>query len=274
MLFAIPFPVIDPVLVSIGPFAIRWYALAYVVGLIVGWLYARRLAAAEALWGGRVRPTAEDLEDLLVYAAVGVVLGGRIGEILFYNLDYYLANPWEMLAVWHGGMSFHGGLTGCAIAIVVLARVRGLPVLSLADLAAAVAPIGLFLGRIANFVNGELWGRATDVPWAFIFPRGGAEPRHPSQLYEAFAEGMLLYALLALAIRMGGLKRPGVVSGLFGIGYGLARIGCEFFREPDPQLGFLIGNVLTMGMLLSLPVMAVGLALLLHGLRQPGKAAA
>ncbi|WP_293858782.1 prolipoprotein diacylglyceryl transferase [uncultured Alsobacter sp.] len=263
---AIPFPVIDPVLVQVGPFAIRWYALAYVVGLIGGWLYARRLAATEALWGGRVRPTAEHLDDLLVYAALGVVIGGRTGYVLFYNLPFFLANPGEILAVWKGGMSFHGGLFGCALALVVLARRRGLPVLSLADVAAAVAPIGLLLGRIANFINGELWGRAADVPWAMVFPNGGPVPRHPSQLYEAALEGLVLFVVLALAIRGGALRRPGLVSGLFGIGYGLARIACEFFREPDAQLGYLFGGA-TMGMLLSLPLIAAGLVLVAYSRR-------
>jgi phosphatidylglycerol:prolipoprotein diacylglycerol transferase len=263
---AIPFPVIDPVLVQVGPFAIRWYALAYVVGLIGGWLYARRLAASAQLWGGRVRPTAEHLDDLLVYAALGVVIGGRAGYVLFYNLPFFLANPGEILAVWKGGMSFHGGLFGCAVALIVLAKLKGLPVLSLADVAAAVAPIGLLLGRIANFINGELWGRASDVPWAMVFPNGGPDPRHPSQLYEAALEGLVLFVVLVFAIRGGALRRPGLVSGLFGIGYGLARIACEFFREPDAQLGYLFGGA-TMGMLLSLPLIAAGLLLVAYSSR-------
>lgn len=270
--FAIPFPVIDPVLVQVGPFAIRWYALAYVVGLIGGWLYARRLAATEALWGGRARPTAEHLDDLLVYAALGVVIGGRTGYVLFYNLPFFLANPSEILSVWKGGMSFHGGLAGCALALVVLAKRRGLPVLSLADVAAAVAPIGLLLGRIANFINGELWGRAADVPWAMVFPNGGPIPRHPSQLYEAALEGLVLFVILAAAIRGGALRRPGLVSGLFGIGYGLARIACEFFREPDAQLGYLFGGA-TMGMLLSLPLIAAGLLLVAYSGRSSPRGA-
>jgi phosphatidylglycerol---prolipoprotein diacylglyceryl transferase len=265
--FVIPFPIIDPVLVKLGPFAVRWYALAYVVGLIGGWLYARRLAASESLWGGRVRPTAEHLDDLLVYAALGVVVGGRTGYVLFYNLPFFLANPGEILAVWNGGMSFHGGLVGCAVALVVLARQRGLPILSLADIAAAVAPIGLFLGRIANFVNSELWGRAADVPWAMVFPNGGPAARHPSQLYEAALEGVVLFVVLALAIRGGALRRAGLVSGLFGIGYGLARIACEFFREPDAQLGYLFGGA-TMGMLLSLPLILAGLVLVVLSRRR------
>jgi phosphatidylglycerol:prolipoprotein diacylglycerol transferase len=258
--FVIPFPVIDPVLIQVGPFAIRWYALAYIAGLIGGWLYARRLAAEADLWGGRMRPSAEDLDDLLVYAALGVVLGGRVGYVLFYNFDWFLSNPGEMFAVWKGGMSFHGGLIGCGLAMVVLAWRRKLPLASLSDVACAVVPIGLGFGRVANFINAELWGRPTDVPWAMVFPTAGPQPRHPSQLYEATLEGLVLFVLLFIAIRAGALRRPWMVSGLFGIGYGLARIACEFFREPDPQLGFLMGGA-TMGMLLSLPLVAAGAVL-------------
>jgi phosphatidylglycerol:prolipoprotein diacylglycerol transferase len=265
--FVIPFPVIDPVLVQVGPFAIRWYALAYIAGLIGGWLYARRLAADAALWGGRTRPSAENLDDLLVYAALGVVLGGRVGYVLFYNFDWFLSHPGEMLAVWKGGMSFHGGLIGCGLAMAVLSWRRKLPLASLADVACAVVPIGLGFGRIANFINAELWGRVTDVPWAVVFPTAGPEPRHPSQLYEATLEGLVLFLLLFLAIRAGALRRPWMVSGLFGIGYGMARIVCEFFREPDPQLGFLMGGA-TMGMLLSLPLVAAGLVLVLRARAQ------
>jgi phosphatidylglycerol:prolipoprotein diacylglycerol transferase len=256
-LFALPFPAIDPVLISAGPFAIRWYALAYIGGLLLGWFYARKLSRNESLWGGRTRPDEETLDDLMVYAALGVVLGGRIGYVLFYNLPYYLAHPLEALMVWQGGMSFHGGLAGCLLALVVIARSRGLPILSLADVAATVAPIGLLLGRIANFINGELWGRATDVPWAVAFPTGGFVPRHPSQLYEAALEGLVLGILLLLLVRRGALRSPGFLAGAFATGYGIARIVCEFFREPDPQIGFLFGGA-TMGMLLSIPLVLIG----------------
>ncbi len=265
-LFALPFPMIDPVLVSVGPFAIRWYALAYIGGLLIGWTYARRLARDEALWNGRPRPDEETLDDLLVYAALGIILGGRIGYVLFYNLPYYLERPAEALMVWQGGMSFHGGLAGCFLALIWVARSRGLPILSLADTAAAVAPIGLFLGRIANFINGELWGRKTDVPWAVEFPTGGFLPRHPSQLYEATLEGLVLGVLLLVLIRAGGLKRPGFITGAFGMGYGTARIICEFYREPDPQIGFLFGGA-TMGMLLSVPLIVLGGWLVLRSRR-------
>lgn len=264
--FALPFPVIDPVALQLGPLSIKWYGLAYVVGLLGGWWYARKLAATEALWGGRRRPEVDSLDDFLLFAALGVVIGGRLGFVLFYNLGEYLANPLEIFAVWKGGMSFHGGLVGAAMGLWVFAIRRGYPPLSALDLGAAVAPIGLFLGRIANFVNGELWGRpAPDVPWAIVFPHGGPVPRHPSQLYEAFSEGLLLLVLLMIVVRVGGLKRPGLVAGLFGIGYGIARTTCEFFREPDPQLGFLFGTSwLTMGMVLSAPLFLAGLVLVLR----------
>jgi phosphatidylglycerol:prolipoprotein diacylglycerol transferase len=268
MVLALPFPAIDPIAVAIGPIAIRWYALAYVVGLLGGWFYARRLADDAALWGEVRRPTATDMDDLIVWVALGVVLGGRIGYVLFYNFDIYLAHPAEMLAVWRGGMSFHGGFIGCLLAILVFARRRGLDGLALLDVAAAVVPIGLFLGRIANFVNGELWGRpAPDFPYAVVFPQGGPVARHPSQLYEAFAEGLVLFVVLGWAVRRFGFHRPGLVGGIFVVGYALARIACEFFREPDAQLGYLFGSSLaflgggvTMGMVLSLPMALAGVA--------------
>ncbi|RXT26180.1 prolipoprotein diacylglyceryl transferase [Bosea sp. Tri-39] len=272
--FAIPFPVIDPVALQLGPLSIKWYGLAYVAGLLGGWWYARRLAGAERLWGGRTRPDPESLDDFLLFAALGVVIGGRLGFVLFYNLGDYLANPLEIFAVWKGGMSFHGGLAGAAAGLWVFARRRGYPPLSALDLGAVVAPIGLFLGRIANFVNGELWGRpAPDVPWAIVFPHGGPVLRHPSQLYEAFSEGLLLLVILMIVVRLGGLKRPGLAAGLFGMGYGIARTTCEFFREPDPQLGFLFGTGwLTMGMVLSVPLFLAGLVLVLRQRRESAEA--
>ncbi|HEX8827097.1 MAG TPA: prolipoprotein diacylglyceryl transferase [Xanthobacteraceae bacterium] len=257
----IPFPAINPILVSIGPFSVRWYALAYIVGIIAGWFYARAIISSERLWGGPAPFTVIDFDDFVIWITLGIILGGRIGYVLFYNLPHFAGNPIEILQLWNGGMSFHGGVLGCIVAIVLFAMRRGIPVLSLGDVTAAVAPIGLFLGRIANFINGELWGRPTDVPWAMVFPHGGPIPRHPSQLYEATLEGVVLFILLALLVRFGALKRPGVVTGVFAIGYGLARITCEFFREPDVQLGFLWGG-LTMGMLLCIPLILAGIAVL------------
>jgi phosphatidylglycerol---prolipoprotein diacylglyceryl transferase len=262
LLLVLPYPRISPILVNIGPFPIRWYALAYIVGLLLGWAYARALSRREQLWGkAAARPDPDRLDDLLVYVAFGVVLGGRIGYVLFYNLPFFLTNPLQIFVVWNGGMSFHGGLTGAAIGAWLYARRFQLPVMRVFDLIAMVAPIGLFLGRLANFIKPELWGRVTDVPWAMVFPGAGPLPRHPSQLYEAALEGVALFVVLQVAARLGGLRRPGLIAGVFLVGYGAARIACEFFREPDPQLGFLFGGA-TMGMLLSIPVILVGLGFL------------
>jgi phosphatidylglycerol:prolipoprotein diacylglycerol transferase len=270
-LFVIPYPAIDPVLVEIGPFPIRWYALAYIFGLLLGWAYAGWLVARDDLWGQTPRPTRASLDDLLVYAAAGVIFGGRIGYVRFYNLSYFLQNPPEIVAVWKGGMSFHGGLAGAGLAIVLFARRYRVNALSVADIVTAAGPIGLLLGRIANFIKPELWGRPTDVPWAMVFPGAGPLPRHPSQLYEAALEGVVLFLVLFVAIRLGALRRPGLVAGLFAVGYGSARIGCEFFREPDPQLGFLFGGA-TMGRVLSLPLVALGIGLVAHA-RQSARVA-
>jgi phosphatidylglycerol---prolipoprotein diacylglyceryl transferase len=266
----LPFPAINPVLIHLGPLAVRWYALAYIVGIIAGWFYARALVASERLWGGPAPFTVVDFDDFVIWITLGIILGGRTGYVLFYNFPHFAAHPMQILELWNGGMSFHGGVLGCLAAIVLFALRRGLPVLSLGDVTAAVTPIGLFLGRIANFINGELWGRPSDVPWAMIFPNGGPVPRHPSQLYEAALEGVVLFIVLGLLVRAGALKRPGVVTGTFALGYGVARIICEFFREPDVQLGFLWGG-LTMGMLLCIPLMLGGIAVLAVALKRDPK---
>ncbi|MGL4635864.1 MAG: prolipoprotein diacylglyceryl transferase [Beijerinckiaceae bacterium] len=266
------FPNIDPVALQIGPVAIRWYALAYIAGLFGGLYYAKKLAASMRLWPNITRPTSLDLDDLLLWATLGVIAGGRLAYVTFYEPARFLAKPIEIFAIWSGGMSFHGGLAGATLAIYLFARARKLPVLSMFDLIATVAPIGLFFGRISNFINGELWGRATDVSWAVVFPHGGPIPRHPSQLYEAMTEGFLLFFLLAFLVRRGGYQKPGFITGVFGAGYALSRIFCEFFREPDPQLGFLFGNWATMGMLLSVPMLMIGLWLILRA--KPVQAAA
>ncbi|MEX2034904.1 MAG: prolipoprotein diacylglyceryl transferase [Xanthobacteraceae bacterium] len=263
------FPNFDPVLVTIGPFAIRWYALAYIVGILLGWLYARALIRAESLWAGPAPLTPIDFDDFILWVTLGIILGGRAGYVLFYNPVHFAAHPAEIVQLWKGGMSFHGGFVGCVLAVVLFARWRRIPILSLGDITCAVAPIGLLLGRLANFINGELWGRPTDVPWAMVFPGGGPLPRHPSQLYEAGLEGLLLLGVLWLAIRAGALRRPGLIIGAFALGYSIARIVCEFFREPDPQLGYLWGEF-TMGMLLSLPLLLTGIAFIVAALaRQP-----
>ena len=260
-ILVITYPQIDPVLINIGPLPIRWYALAYIFGLILGWWYARYLVQRENFWNGVRRPDAASLDDLLVYVAFGVILGGRLGYVLFYNIEFFFSHPAKVFAVWEGGMAFHGGLAGAALAVWLFARRNNVSALTVSDICCAVVPVGIGLGRIANFIKPELWGRPSDAAWAMVFPDAGPLARHPSQLYEAATEGLLLFILLLWAVRAGQLRQPGMVSGLFAIGYGLARIFCEFFREPDPQLGFLFGGA-TMGMLLSLPLIAVGILLL------------
>ncbi len=246
------YPEIDPIIFSIGPIAIRWYALAYIAGLIIGWRLMIRFAKAP---GSAV--TAEQVDDFLVWATLGVVLGGRLGYVLFYKPAFYISNPVEIFQIWQGGMSFHGGFLGVVVAALLFARKHKLPIFSLADMLATVAPVGLLFGRIANFINGELYGRVTDVSWGMVFPNGGPLPRHPSQLYEAALEGALLFVIL-IALRQTDLgKKPGVATGVFLIGYALARGFVELFREPDAHLGLLVGGA-TMGQLLSVPMILVG----------------
>jgi phosphatidylglycerol---prolipoprotein diacylglyceryl transferase len=268
-LSVLPYPEFDPVLVSFGPFAIRWYALAYICGILLGWLYARAIIANERYWGGPAPLTVADYDDFVLWVTLGIILGGRTGYVLFYNFDHFIAHPAEIVQVWKGGMSFHGGFVGCVLAVVLFALKRRIPILSLGDVTCAVGPIGLFLGRLANFVNGELWGRTTDVPWAMVFPsrEAGPLPRHPSQLYEATLEGLVLFLILSLLIRRGALKRPGLIIGVFAIGYAIMRSFCELFREPDVQLGFLWRGT-TMGMLLSVPLLLAGVGFVVYALRR------
>lgn len=256
----LPFPMIDPILLQVGPLAVRWYGLAYVTGILLGWWYARRLVANPAIWSGKTAPFKQiDLDDFLVWAALGIVLGGRVGYILFYDLARYLENPTEIFAIWRGGMSFHGGALGTLVAMILFSRSRGFSTLSLMDVIATVSTFGLFFGRIANFINAELWGRTTDVSWAIVFPNGGDLPRHPSQLYEAMLEGLVLFLILRFLIFAGGkLAKPGYIAGAWIFFYGLSRIIVEFFRQPDAHIGYLAGDWLTMGMVLSLPMMVVG----------------
>jgi phosphatidylglycerol:prolipoprotein diacylglycerol transferase len=260
-------PNIDPIAFNIGPFfgigplPVRWYGLMYLTGFLAAWwLGMRRISK------GLAPVTRQQFDDMLFLAVIGVILGGRLGYILFYKPAEYLAHPLKIFAVWEGGMSFHGGLLGTAVAVWLFCRRRKLSLLSVADLACAFAPIGLFFGRVANFINGELWGRATDVPWAMIFPRGGPIPRHPSQLYEAALEGVLLFLLLQIALRaFRAHERPGLISALFFAGYGTFRFICEFYREPDTQF---IGP-LSMGMALSIPVWLAAAALFWIATRKP-----
>jgi phosphatidylglycerol---prolipoprotein diacylglyceryl transferase len=262
------FPNIDPVLIQIGPFALRWYALAYITGILLGWIYARAIIRSERLWSGPAPMTVADFDDVVLWVTLGVILGGRLGYVLFYNPAHFAAHPAEIVQLWKGGMSFHGGFLGVVLAVILFARSRGIPILSLGDVTCVVYPIGHFLGRIANFINGELWGRPTDGPWAMVFPGGGPIPRHPSQLYEAALEGFLLFVILAWLMHRGAFKRPGLIVGAFALLYGVFRCICEFFREPDPQLGFLWGGT-TMGMLLSVPLMIAGVGLIAYALRGP-----
>lgn len=263
MTLALVFPAIDPVLVKIGPIAVRWYALAYVAGLLLGWRYVRVLARR---FETGMSPRHAD--DLLVWMTLGVVLGGRLGHVLFYKPGFYFANPEEILYIWHGGMSFHGGLLGSFLAIVLFARRYGLPMFAVSDIVACAVPVGLFFGRIANFINGELYGRVTAAPWGMIFPGGGSLPRHPSQLYEATLEGLLLFlVMLGLAFGLRAYHRASALTGAFLAGYAVARIVGELFREPDAYLGFFLGGV-TMGQILSLPMFLIGLALLLWSRRR------
>ena len=256
---ALMFPGFDPVALRLGPLAIRWYALAYIVALLAGWRLLRRFV--------RLSPAVADdrqVDDYLTWATLGVVFGGRIGYVLFYQPSFYLAHPLGALAVWQGGMSFHGGALGVILATIWFARREHIDLLGFGDRVAVCAPLGLGLGRIANFINGELWGRpAPDwLPWAMIFPRGGPVPRHPSQLYQAGMEGVLLFALLlALLARPAVRARPGTLTGVFLVGYAIARSVGELFREPDAFLGFLPGGI-TMGQLLSAPMLLAGLWLI------------
>jgi phosphatidylglycerol:prolipoprotein diacylglycerol transferase len=253
----IAYPAIDPVALEIGPFALRWYALAYLAGLLLGWRYL--IALARFPGGGLGR---RDVDDFLLWATLGVILGGRLGYAALYQLAYFAAHPLEIFMVWQGGMSFHGGLIGVILALIAFARLRGLSLLGFGDLVACVAPIGLCLGRLANFINGELYGRASELPWAMVFPAGGPAPRHPSQLYEALLEGVVLFIVLWPLSRITALrKRHGFLAGVFLAGYAVARAIAETFREPDAHIGYLAGGA-TMGQLLSVPLLAAGVYLM------------
>ena len=267
-MLVLPFPAIDPVAVSIGPFVVRWYALAYVFGFLCCWLYASALIRNDRLWGDTPHPTPESLLDLVLYAMLGTVIGGRLGQVIFYEPHYYTAHPLEILAIWEGGMSFHGGLIGVLLAISYVAYRFRISFLTVADIVATACPLSIFLVRISNFINSEHWGRPSDAPWAVVFPDADAQPRHPSQLYEAGLEGLLLLLVLGCFARNGAFKRPGLQTGLFTLGYALARIAMEFFREPDSEIEQL-AHGLTMGMVLSAPMLAIGIALVIRSAWMP-----
>ena len=263
-----PFPEFDPVIFQIGPFALRWYALAYVAGIALGWWYGVRLIKTAQIWGGGEPPISQtQADDLILWITLGIILGGRLGYVLFYRPELLWRSPLEVLQIWNGGMSFHGGALGVIIGVTIFARLQKVDLLRLGDIVAPCVPFGLFFGRIANFINGELWGRPTDLPWAVVFPTGGPFPRHPSQLYEALLEGIVLFLILRYAThRAKLLSRRGMVTGLFLAFYAVFRIAVEFVREPDFHMPvFPLG--LTMGMLLSLPMLAAGLFLVLRARR-------
>ena len=265
------FPHFDPVLVQIGPFAIRWYALAYIAGILLGWRYAIAMIRNPKLWAFR-GPAATPLEfdDLIFWLTLGIIVGGRLGHVIFYTPRIIVENPVEILKTWHGGMSFHGGLIGVAVAGVTYASRRRLDILRLGDVIAAASPLGLFFGRLANFINGELWGRPTTLPWGVVFPDAvPAVARHPSQRYEAALEGLVLCSVLSWTVhRAKLLNRRGVVMGLFVLGYGLIRVALENVREPDSYMPhFPLG--LTMGMLLSAPMILIGAWLIWRGMSEP-----
>lgn len=251
---ALTFPEFDPVAIALGPLQVRWYALSYIVGLLLAWRYCRWLTARSP-----AAISKEAFDDFLFWAILGVVLGGRLGYVLFYAPHYFAEHPLEALMVWKGGMAFHGGLLGVVAAAFLFCRNRGIAFFGIMDIVACAAPIGLLLGRIANFINGELWGRPSDLPWAMVFPQAGPEPRHPSQLYQAGLEGILLFLALFLLMRRGGLQRYGLLSGAFLIGYALARSLGELFRQFDTDVGLILG--LTQGQLYSVPMLLVGLYL-------------
>jgi len=255
------YPNIDPVAFGLGPIQVHWYGLSYMVGIGLAWWLARQRA-------DRLGLTKDQVGDLTFYAAVGVILGGRLGYALFYHFDRVLADPLWLLRLWEGGMAFHGGFLGVVVALLVFARKHQLPWLKLADFVAPLTPIGLALGRLGNFINGELWGRTSDLPWAMVFPQGGPDPRHPSQLYQFALEGVVLFIVLWVFARH---PRPaGSVAGLFLLGYGSLRFLAEFTREPDAHLGLLFGG-LSMGQLLSLPMILAGVGLMVWSYRRQGK---
>jgi phosphatidylglycerol:prolipoprotein diacylglycerol transferase len=259
-LAALTFPNIDPQAFSIGPVSVKWYGLAYMAGLILGWLYIRRLLATPHLWKNNTAPmTIERVDDLLLYITLAIIVGGRLGQVLLYEPGYYFSNPGEILKTWRGGMSFHGALIGSAIAILVFARQYKISARTVMDICCAAVPFGLFFGRIANFINSEHWGRATDAAIGMVFPNGGPEPRHPSQLYEAALEGLVMFVIMRfMTHKMLGLKQPGLVTGVWLVWYAVARTICEFFREPEPIHALNI-EPFTAGQIYSIPMLLLGI---------------
>jgi phosphatidylglycerol---prolipoprotein diacylglyceryl transferase len=266
----LPFPNIDPIALQLGPLAIRWYALGYLFGVLLGAAYGTSILRRKSLWANNAPPfEAPAIWDFAFWAIIGIVVGGRTGYVLFYNLGLYAAHPLDIFKLWDGGMSFHGGLIGIMVAVTLFTRAKGGNILSAFDLLAAIAPIGIFLVRCANFINGELYGAPTTLPWGVIFPTDpDGVPRHPSQLYEGLLEGLIMFLIIRFVTHvMYGLRRPGLAAGTFGVWYAISRILVEFVRLPDPQLGYLFGGWVTMGQILSLPVLLAGLGLIVYAMR-------
>ncbi len=262
-LLILAYPNIDPIAIQIGPLAIRWYSIAYLSGIIIGW----RLMIFQSGFFQSTKITKEQIDDLLIWIVIGIIVGGRLGYVFFYNFESYIDSPIEIPKVWLGGMSFHGGLIGVSIAMILFSKINKLPLLRITDLVASVAPAGIGLGRIANFINGELWGRPTEVPWAMIFPTADKLPRHPSQLYEAIIEGLILLILLQILYRKETFaNRSGLITGIFLTSYGICRIFIEFFREPDRHIG-LLAEVITTGQLLSLPMIILGIYFIFNSMK-------
>ncbi len=259
-LAALTYPNIDPVAISIGPLSIKWYGLAYMAGLLLGYAYVRHLLRTPRLWSRDTPPMGlERVDDLLLYVTLAVIVGGRLGQVLLYEPSYYIAHPVEIFQVWKGGMSFHGALIGSAVALILFARRFGVSARTVMDLCCAAVPFGLFFGRLANFVNSEHWGRVTDAAVGMVFPNGGAVPRHPSQLYEAALEGLVMLVIMRIVThKVLGLKRPGLVTGVWLVWYAIARAICEFFREPE-QIHALNIEPFTAGQLYSVPMLLLGI---------------
>jgi phosphatidylglycerol:prolipoprotein diacylglycerol transferase len=271
------YPNINPIAIEYGPISIKWYGLAYLAGLVLGWLYIRRLISTPKLWFADKPPmTLERVDDLLLYMTGAVIIGGRLGQVLLYDPDFYFSNPAEIVKVWKGGMSFHGALIAAGLLILLFARQFKVPARSVMDLVCAAAPVGIFFGRIANFINSEHWGRVTTAAVGMVFPNGGPEPRHPSQLYEAVLEGLVMWFIIRFAThRMLALKRPGLVTGIWLVWYAIARATCEIFREPEPDHILNIGPF-TAGQVYCLPMLLIGLYMIWSARRSeaPGKASA
>lgn len=254
------FNYINPIAIQIGPLAIHWYGISYVISIIIGWAIAKKITQNQKIWGNSKSPISnQNIDDSITWIIVGIIIGGRLGYVMFYDLQYYITQPTKIIAVWDGGMSFHGGVIGTLIAIVAFARKRKIPVMSMFDIVTLCSCVGLFAVRLANFVNAELWGKTTNLPWGIVFPNAGEIPRHPSQIYEAMLEGAMMFAILLwLVVKKNKLQNRGFIAGMWLIIYAITRIIIETVREPDAHIGYIFANFITMGMILSIPMIAIG----------------